>query len=140
MQNELTRLTTNNNMLRSSVEALSNDLEEAKIACQFMIKNGTTKKNSSKTPLGVTLFNPIPEMLDLQEDERWERDSESFRSMYSDCTARFPMAPVHATTTMRNSEEGEEPMTSTMVRGFNPNELEAVINNIQNLTLPSEIH
>lgn len=51
--------------------------------------------------------------------------------MYSDCTARFPMAPIHATTTMRNSEEGEEPMTSTMVRGFNPNELEAVINNIQ---------
>jgi len=40
------------------------------------------------------------------------------------------MAPVHATTTMRDSEEGEEPMTSTVVRGFNPNELEAVIKNI----------
>ncbi len=57
MQNEITRLTTNNNILRSSVEALSNDLEEAKIACQFMIKNGTTKKNSSKTPLGVNSIN-----------------------------------------------------------------------------------
>ncbi len=40
------------------------------------------------------------------------------------------MAPFHATTTIRTSEEGEEPMTSTMVRGFNPNKLEAVISNI----------
>ncbi|KAL1247993.1 hypothetical protein QQF64_023369 [Cirrhinus molitorella] len=89
MQNKITRLTTNNSMLRSSVEALSNNLEEEKVACQFMIKNGTTKKHSSKTPLGVTMCNPISEVLDLQEDESWERDSE-----YSDCTARFPIAPV----------------------------------------------
>jgi len=71
-------------------------------------------------------------MPDLQEDraEGWEKDSQSFSSQYSDCRVRFPMAPVHTTTTMCANEEREEPLTSTIVRGFNPTELETMIKNI----------
>ncbi|XP_060726910.1 uncharacterized protein LOC132846279 [Tachysurus vachellii] len=72
--------------------------------------------------------NQVPEMLD--SDENSERDSHSVRSQYSDCTVKFPMTPVHLTTTMRANEGVEEPVTSTMVRGFKPNELEAVIKSI----------
>lgn len=39
------------------------------------------------------------------------------------------MAPVLSTTTMYNIEEGEGPISSMMVRGFNPNEVETVIKN-----------
>lgn len=132
MQNEIALLRTNNSMLKSSVEILSKNLEEAKAACQFMIKSDTTEKNHSKTLLDVRLCNPVPEMPDLQEDraEGWEKDSLSFSSQYSDCRVRFPMAPVHTTTTMHASEGREEPMTSTIVRGFNPTELETMIKNI----------
>jgi len=44
MQNEI-HLRTNNSMLKSSVETLSKNVEEAKAACQFRIKSDTTEKN-----------------------------------------------------------------------------------------------
>jgi len=53
MQNEIALLRTNNSMLKTSVETLSKNLEEAKVDCQFIIKIGTTEKNHSKTLLGV---------------------------------------------------------------------------------------
>lgn len=132
MQNEIALLRTNKDMLKSSVEILANNLEEAQTACQCMIMNGTTEKNVRKTLLDVTVCSPVSKMPDLQEEspEAWERDSQSFRSQYSDSTVRFPMAPVHVTTAMRASEGRGERMTSTMVRAFNPTELEIVIKNI----------
>lgn len=48
------------------------------------------------------------------------------------------MAPIHATTTMHFNEGEGEPMTTIMVRGFNPNELEAVIKNIGKFDLAKQ--
>jgi len=92
MQNEIALLRTNNSMLRSSVETLFNELEEAKMACQFIMKNATNQKSTSKT-LGVTFCNPVSEIPDLKENsvENWEQDSQSLNSQYSDCTVRFPI-------------------------------------------------
>jgi len=128
MQNEIALIRSNNSMHKSSVETLSNKLEEAKVACQFMIKNGTTGKNPSKKLLDVTLCNPFPEMSDLQEDssEGWEKDSQSFSSQFSDYRVRFPMAPVHMT--LRASEGMEGPMTSTI---FHPSTHPSIFFRIQ---------
>lgn len=49
--------------------------------------------------------------------------------MRRDYTGRLLMAPRHAIT-MHANEGEKEPMTTTMVRGFNPNKLGAVIKNI----------
>lgn len=127
MQNEIARLKTQKDLLASSVEAMSSNLEEARATCHFFIKNGLTENNTSET----LNANRGPEMTDIQEDnEEWERDSQSVSSQCSDCAVRFPMAPVHSNTTMHTSEAGLESMTQNTVRGFNPNELEAVIANI----------
>ncbi|XP_027000598.1 posterior protein [Tachysurus fulvidraco] len=124
MQSKIVHLRTNNSMLSSSVETLFKDLEEAKSACQFLLKNGTTEISTGKTSLCGMWSNQVPDMLD--SDGNSERDPQSVSSQHSDCTVKFPMTPVHLTTTMPANEEEEEPMTSTMVRGFNPNELEVI--------------
>lgn len=124
MQNDITRLQTSNDMLRSSVESLLSDLEEAKAACHFMIKNSPPNLHDSGTQSGLMQFNG----LDLREDESCESDSESFCSLYPEYTARFPQVPVHAPTNARG--RAEEPMNPAAVRGVAAEELQAAMNSI----------
>lgn len=76
MQNEIVLLRISNSMLKSSVEILTNDLEEVKAACQFLIKKkkGTTERNTCKVSVGGTWCNQTPENLHLCKMMRTQKE------------------------------------------------------------------
>src|SRR4029434_8874986 len=109
-QKEMGILKANNNLLKSTVEVLSGELDKV-IHRVSQFSNCTSDISSSNAG----------------NEECWKKQSDSRDSQcqYSGVTIKYPMAPIHSTT-VRNGASGDEVMSHT-IKCLTPSELEAAV-------------
>ena len=124
LQKDMGTLTTDKNILQSTVEKLSDDLQEVKTAYHYIMKTSVHKDSPVSNWVCDTSSN------NTESEECWEKrsDLQESQSQHSSATVKYPMAPIHSTT-VRTGASGEEVMSHT-VKCLNPSELESVVKGV----------
>ena len=113
LQKEMGILKANNNLLKSTVEVLSGELDKV-IHRVSQFSNCTSDISSSNAG----------------NEECWKKHSDSWDSQcqYSGVNVKYPIAPIHSTI-VRNGASGEEVMSHT-IKCLTPSELEVVVKSV----------